>query len=96
KSTMENFTTDEFSQSTSQKPRIDLDEQPPTALKEEEEQLQQPQQLQQPPTALKEEEQPQKTNLNNQSEALEVQPPQSENAPTKGIFPPFKLPSLFP
>ena len=96
KSTMENFTTDEFSQSASQKPRIDLDEQPPTALKEEEQQ--QPQQLQQPPTALKEEEQqqPQKPNLNNQSEALEAQPPQSENAPTKGIFPPFKLPSLFP
>jgi hypothetical protein len=93
---MENFTTDEFSQSASQKPRIDLDEQPPTALKEEEQQ--QPQQLQQPPTALKEEEQqqPQKPNLNNQSEALEAQPPQSENAPTKGIFPPFKLPSLFP
>ena len=111
-----NFTTNDFSQSKPQKPRIDLDEQPPTALEEEQQQQQPPspppspptaleeeQQQQQPPspspsppTALEEEQQQQPPNLNNQSEAFEAQPPQSENSPTKGVFPPFKLPSLFP
>ena len=93
KSVNKNFTINEFSQSTTQKPRIDLDEQPPTALDEEEEQQLQPQ----PPAALDEEEEQQlKPNLNNQSEAFDAQPSQSENSPTKGIFPPFQGPSIFP
>ncbi len=138
KSNIKNFTTSEFSQFTSQNPRIDLDEQPPpqpptaleeeqqqqqeqqelppppqppTALEEEQQQQQEQQELPpppQPPTALEEEQQqqqeqqelppppPQPPNLNNQSEAFEAQPPQSENSPTKGMFPPLNLPSLFP
>ena len=71
-------------------------QQPPTALDE-----QQQQQQQQPPTALdeqqqQEQEQQQPPSLENRSEAFEAGPPQSENAPTEGIFPPFGLPSIFP
>ena len=78
KFTITNFTTNEFSQSNAQNPRIDLDEQPSTDIDEEQ---QQP--LQEP-------------NLDNRSEAVDAQPPQSENSPTQGIFPPFDLPSIFP
>ncbi len=105
KSTINNFTTNEFSESSGQNPRIDLDEQPPKALDEQ----QQPQQQeQQQPKALDEQEQqeqpqqqehPQQQeqpNLENRSEAFDAESPQSENAPTEGIFPPFGLPSIFP
>src|ERR671913_413625 len=110
KSTINNFTTNEFSQSNAQNPRIDLDEQPlpqpqqqeqeqpPIAL-DEQQQPQQPQQQQQeqeqPPIALDEQEQPQ-PNLDNRSEASDTRSPQSENLPTEGVFPPFGLPSIFP
>jgi hypothetical protein len=97
KSTITNFTTNEFSQSNAQNPRIDLDEQPPTDIDEEQQQPLQ-QQQQQPPTDIDEEQQQplQEPNLDNRSEAVDAQPPQSENSPTQGIFPPFDLPSIFP
>jgi hypothetical protein len=64
-------------------------QQPPTVLDEK--------QQQQPPTVLDEEQQQQlQPNLNNQSEAFDAQPSQSENSPTKGIFPPFQGPSILP
>ena len=73
KSPINNFTTNEFPHSKAQNPRIDLDEQPPTAL-DEQQQPQQPQQQQeqeQPPTALDEQQQPQ-----------QQQPQQQEQPPT--------------
>src|SRR5918993_227819 len=69
KSTINNFTTNEFSQSNAQNPRIDLDEQPPTALEE---------QQQQPPTALDEQQQQQQqqpTALDEQQQQQQQQPP---------------------
>jgi hypothetical protein len=111
KSTINNFTTNEFSQSNAQNPRIDLDEQPqpqqqeqeqppPIALDEQPQPQQQPQQQQQeqeqPPIALDEQPQQQQPNLDNRSEASDTRSPQSENLPTEGVFPPFGLPSIFP
>ncbi|HYZ95719.1 MAG TPA: hypothetical protein VE524_03825, partial [Nitrososphaeraceae archaeon] len=86
KPTINNFTTNEFSQSIAQNPRIDLDEQPQPQPQQQEQE--------QPPIAL--DEQPQQPNLDNRSEASDTRPPQSENLPTEGVFPPFGLPSIFP
>src|SRR5918994_3256539 len=69
KSTINNFTTNEFSQSNAQNPRIDLDEQP----------LPQPQQQEQeqPPIALDEQQQPQQQEQQEQPPiALDEQPQQ--------------------
>ncbi|MDF2737382.1 MAG: hypothetical protein K0S93_1239, partial [Nitrososphaeraceae archaeon] len=84
KSTINNFTTNEFSQSSGQNPRIDLDEQPPTALDEqqqEQQQQEQQRQQQQPPTALDEQQRQQQEQQEQQQEQQEQQR-QQQRPPT--------------
>ncbi|HET8793420.1 MAG TPA: hypothetical protein VFM31_06485 [Nitrososphaeraceae archaeon] len=95
-----NFTSTNSSQLISPTPKIDLDEQSTTVPREQPpimEQQQQPeQQLQPPQLKQQQQQQPEQPNSNNISNGSTGQTPQNEKSPTQGVFPPFKIPSLFP
>jgi hypothetical protein len=73
--------------------------QPPIVEEQDQQQQQQQQQQQlqqlQPPIVEEQDQQP-SSNIDNNTEILNSQRPELDNNPTEGMFPPFKLPSIFP
>jgi hypothetical protein len=68
----------------------------PPQLKQQQQQQQPEQQLQPPQLKQQQQQQPEQPNSNNISNGSTGQTPQNEKSPTQGVFPPFKIPSLFP